>query len=73
MGGTGVKNMMRNACVLITFYAAVLLACVAVMSVLGRIFSMTNGPMVGMGVWFIFCFGSLCVPDEVWNERLLKK
>lgn len=67
------KKVMRNALVLLTFYAAVLLACVAGMGVLGRIFSMPNGPMVGVGVWFIFCFGSLCVPDEVWNERLLKK
>ncbi|MBR5471197.1 MAG: hypothetical protein IKU81_03640 [Oscillibacter sp.] len=67
------KKVMRNACVLTSFYAAVLLACVAVMSVLGRIFSMANGPMVGVGIWFIFCFGSLCVPDEVWNRWLLKK
>ena len=67
------KKVMRNVCVLVLFYAGVLLACVAGVSILGLAVSIPNAPMTGVAVWFIFCFGGLCVPDEVWNRWLLKK
>ena len=45
---------------------AVLLACLAALWVTG----VSNWQTTAAGCWLLLCFGSLCVPDEVWDRKL---
>lgn len=67
------RRGLRRICRMLLAYVVMLLACVAGMSLLGLAFPIANAPMVGVAVWFIFCFGSLCVPDAVWDQWLLRE
>ena len=59
-------NMIKHIPFFLAFYALVLIACVGVLGLLAWLFTIPNWPMVGVAIWMIFCFASLCFPDELW-------
>ena len=67
------KEWMRRSLILVGVYAAALLACVGMMGILNLIAPFLNWRMSAVAVWFVGCFGSLCIPDEVWDRLLRKK
>ena len=67
------KRFLWRSFVLLGLYAAMLLACVGIMGILSLMFPISNWGMGGVAVWFVACFGSLCIPDEVWDRFLWKK
>ena len=66
------KNLSR-ICFFVVFYAVALLACLAGVGLLSVLITVPNCPMVGLGVWLTFCFGSLCIPDELWERWMADK
>ena len=53
-------------CLWVCFYALLLLACLAALWVTG----IPNWQTTAAGCWLLLCFGSLCVPDEIWDRKL---
>ena len=52
------------------FYAATLLASLAVMGVLSLMISLPTWKSVAMGIWLVGCFASLCFPEDIWDRWL---
>ena len=67
------KDFVRRGCAVLGVYIGALLACVGFMGLLSTVFPIVNWYMGGVGIWFVFCFGSLCITEEGWNCLLAKK
>lgn len=63
---------MKRFFVVISTYLIVLLVCVCFFALIGNLFGFSTGANIGVGIWILFCFCTLLVPDEL-SERAIEK